>query len=135
MRGWQVSPAELEQCLLLHPAIFDAAVIGINRGDGRGELPRAYVVLHPGISSDLTEEAVRSFMNLRLSRYKSLDGGVVWIDKIPRSAAGKILKPLLRELAATEIARDELQAISRGEVKEKRKKASTRKNIALCSFL
>lgn len=103
VRGWQVSPAELEQCLLLHPAVLDAAVIGVDRGDGRGELPRAYIVLESTMST-LTDEAVRDFMDVRLSRYKALDGGIVRIDNIPRSAAGKILKPLLRKRAAKEYA-------------------------------
>lgn len=105
MRGWQVSPSELEQCLLLHPAVFDAAVIGIDRGDGRGELPRAYVVLDRAVSS-LTDEAIRNFMDVNLSRYKALDGGIVQINKIPRNTSGKILKPILRDLAAVEIAKE-----------------------------
>ncbi|KUI57336.1 4-coumarate--CoA ligase-like 1 [Cytospora mali] len=101
VRGWQVSPAELEQCLLLHPQIHDAAVIGIDFNDGRGELPRVYIALREP-TNPISDDEIRAFMNKRLSRYKTPDGGIVRIDRIPRSAAGKILKHILREMAAKE---------------------------------
>ena len=101
VRGWQVSPAELEAALLLHPDISDAAVVGIRlRHNDETELPRAYVVKKPG--SDLSEHEVKLFMALRVARYKNLDAGVAFIDTIPRSSAGKILKGRLKDQAAAE---------------------------------
>lgn len=99
VRGWSVSPAELEQCLLGHPGIEDAAVIGFDQNDGRGELPRAYIV-PTNTRIPLTDEEIRIFMGQHLARYKALDGGIFRIDKIPRSASGKILKPVLRQLSS-----------------------------------
>ena len=101
VRGWQVSPAELEAALLLHPDISEAAVVGIRlKQSDEAELPRAYVVKDP--DSDLSECEVKRFMALRVARYKNLDGGVAFVDTIPRSSAGKILKGRLRDQAAAE---------------------------------
>ena len=55
----QVAPAELEELLLTHPSIADAAVIGVP-DDRAGELPRAYVVLKPG--AKVTQDAVKDFV-------------------------------------------------------------------------
>lgn len=102
VRGWQVSPAELEAALLFHPNISDAAVIGVrSRHDEDAELPRAYVVSKP--RSPITEDEVRAFMAVRVARFKNLDGGVVFVNTIPRSSTGKILKNVLRERAAVEV--------------------------------
>lgn len=72
--------------------------------------------------ASLTDEAVRNFMNVRLSRYKALDGGIVQVDEIPRSASGKILKPMLRKLAAKEVAEEVFAA---GEQSGAGERAST----------
>ncbi|KAL2399759.1 Phenylacetyl-CoA ligase epaB [Exophiala dermatitidis] len=120
VRGFQVAPAEIEGVLLSNPNILDAAVIGVNPGPGSGsiasskdsdnagnskdiELPRAYVVRKPGLTErDLNEEAVKAWCRERLAKYKELAGGVRFIDAIPRNAAGKPLKRLLRERAKAE---------------------------------
>lgn len=90
----------------MHPEIVDAAVIGVVRGDA--ELPRAYVVRRPesAAAKDLTEEAVKNYCAGKLAKYKSLEGGVAFVDAIPRNASGKILKRLLRELAKKELGGD-----------------------------
>ena len=102
-----MSPSELEQCLLTHPDIRDAAVIGIDSKDGRGELPRAYVVLK---FEDIivSDEQILTFMGRRLAKYKALAGGIVRIRAIPRNPSGKILKRLLRERAAKELRGEDL---------------------------
>jgi 4-coumarate--CoA ligase len=51
----------------------------------------------------VTEEDVRKFSSERLARYKNLDGGVKFVDAIPKNASGKILKNQLREQAKKEI--------------------------------
>jgi acyl-coenzyme A synthetase/AMP-(fatty) acid ligase len=101
VRGFQVAPAELEGVLLHHPDITDAAVVGIQHSKEESELPRAYIVRRPG--SNLTEEEVRKFSSERLAMYKNLDGGVKFVDEIPKNASGKILKSQLRERAKKEI--------------------------------
>jgi len=102
VRGWQVSPAELEAALLLHPDISDAAVIGVMLPEGETELPRAYIVKSLD-KPTLSESDILEYMVKCLARYKSLDGGVIFVDAIPRNAAGKILRGTLREQAAAAV--------------------------------
>lgn len=102
VRGWQVSPAELEAALLLHPDISDAAVIGVMLPEGETELPRAYIVKSLD-KPTLSEADAREYMAKCLARYKSLDGGVVFVDAIPRNAAGKVLRGTLRDQAAAAV--------------------------------
>ena len=105
VRGWQVSPAELQAVLMLHPDILDAAVIGIlHPNDDTTETPRAYVVKVPGSDVDLAD--IKNHMSNYLARYKSLDGGVVFVDSIPKNPAGKILRRVLRERANSELQSD-----------------------------
>ena len=103
VRAFQVAPAEIEAALLSHPHIIDAAVIGVDSGEGGDQLPRAYVVRRPGNDGDpLTEQDVKRFMNERLAKYKRLEGGVRFVPAIPKNQSGKILKRLLREQAQRE---------------------------------
>jgi acyl-coenzyme A synthetase/AMP-(fatty) acid ligase len=87
----------LEGVLLSHASVQDAAVVGI-RDDFSGELPRAFVVLHEGIpKSENTKDALISFVKSKCTRAKWLDGGLMFLDTIPKSASGKILRRLLRD--------------------------------------
>lgn len=104
VRGWQVSPTELENCLLTHPAILDAAVIGVEDDKASGELPRAYVVLRQQSGGPTISEAdVQGYFHTRLAKYKALAGGVRIIDSIPKGSSGKVLRKLLKEMAVREI--------------------------------
>lgn len=96
-KGIQVAPAELEGLLLSHPLIEDAAVIGVP-GDGT-EVPRAYVQAD---KNKISEEEIKAFVKSKLAPYKQIRGGVVYLDQIPRSAVGKILRKDLRDLAKRE---------------------------------
>ena len=91
MRGWQVSPAELEGILRAHPEIVDAAVIGVKYKNS--EAPRALVVTR---SKDLSEAKVKAYISDLLVSYKHLDGGVRFVENIPKSPSGKILRKLLQ---------------------------------------
>jgi len=99
VKGFQVAPAELEDLLLSHPAVADCAVIGLPC-ESHGEKPRAYVVL--GAGKKATQKDIADFVASKLSGFKHLRGGVVFVDSIPKSAAGKILRRLLRDQAAAE---------------------------------
>ncbi|KAF1835166.1 4-coumarate-CoA ligase-like protein [Decorospora gaudefroyi] len=101
VKGLQVAPAELEAILLDHPEVQDAAVIGVTvNGD---ELPRAYIM--PQSMDKATPETagnIKAWLAERVSRHKRLDGGVYFIDAVPKNPSGKILRKQLREKAALE---------------------------------
>jgi len=92
----QVAPAELEALLLTHPKVQDAAVIGVEIPGT--EAPRAYIVK----GGDITEQEIKDFVKGKVAGYKQLRGGVVFIDVVPKSPSGKILRKDLRELAKKE---------------------------------
>ncbi|KUM68117.1 4-coumarate--CoA ligase family protein [Streptomyces griseorubiginosus] len=95
-KGYQVPPAELEALLLTHPAITDAAVIGITDDEGE-EIPKAFVVRRPG--TDLTGDEVIEFVARRVAPYKKVRR-VEFVGAIPKSASGKILRKDLRSPTA-----------------------------------
>ncbi|KAF2851722.1 4-coumarate-CoA ligase-like protein [Plenodomus tracheiphilus IPT5] len=101
VKGLQVAPAELEALLLDHPDVQDVAVIGVhNNGD---ELPRAYIMPQsPDRATPEVAENIKSWLAERVSRHKRLEGGVHWIDAVPKNPSGKILRKLLREKVALE---------------------------------
>ena len=92
-KGFQVAPAELEALLLTHADIADAAVIPKPDAEA-GEIPKAYVVVKPGAT--ITEAAIIDFVGSRLSPQKRVRE-VEFIDAIPKSAAGKILRRILAD--------------------------------------
>jgi len=94
-KGFQVAPAELEALLLTHPQIADAAVIG-RPDDEAGEIPVAYVVLKPG--QNTTAADIQHFVAEQVASYKQIRK-LTFIDAIPKSASGKILRRVLRDHA------------------------------------
>ena len=92
-KGFQVPPAELEALLVNHPKIADVAVIGVPDEEA-GELPKAFVVAAPGV--DVTAEEVMEFSGEHLASYKRVRQ-VEFIDEIPKSLSGKILRRELRD--------------------------------------
>jgi 4-coumarate--CoA ligase len=94
-KGFQVPPAELEAMLLTHPQVADAAVIGLP-DDEAGEIPAAYVVLKPG--QDVTAADIQSFVAEKVASYKQVRR-LTFVDAIPKSASGKILRRVLRDQA------------------------------------
>jgi fatty-acyl-CoA synthase len=90
--GENVFPAEVEELLLVHPAVEEAAVIGVEDAE-YGQRLKAFVVCAPG--GRVTEEAIKRYVHDRLARFKT-PREVVFVDVLPRTATGKVLK---RELA------------------------------------
>ncbi|GAA5029620.1 AMP-binding protein [Microbacterium fluvii] len=91
-KGYQIAPAELEALLLGHPAVLDVAVIGV-LDDERQEIPKAFVVAAP--DSALTPEDVMTFVAEHVAPYKKVRR-VEFVDAIPKSSSGKILRKDLR---------------------------------------
>lgn len=102
-KGFQVPPAELEGILASHPSINDVAVIGVYDKDQASELPRAYVVPAGGLGKGEKEaKEIVEWLNSRVANHKKLRGGVRFVDEIPKSVSGKILRRLLKEKALKE---------------------------------
>jgi acyl-CoA synthetase (AMP-forming)/AMP-acid ligase II len=95
-KGYQVAPAELEALLLSHPAVADAAVIP-SPDEAAGEVPKAFVVLR----DSATPDEIIAFVAARVAPYKKVRR-VEFVDQIPKSPSGKILRRILveRERAA-----------------------------------
>lgn len=101
--GFQVPPAQLEALLVAHPAVFDVAVIGVYSEEKATELPRAYIVLVEGHRADANmEKDLHEWLNKQVVPYKRLRGGIRFVEAIPKSAAGKILRRVLVEQAKNE---------------------------------
>ena len=91
-KGYQVAPAVLEAVLLTNPKIADAAVIGVPDEDGQ-EIPKAFVVIQAG--SELSEDDVIEFVASKVAPHEKVRR-VEFIDVIPKSTSGKILRKDLR---------------------------------------
>ncbi|KVI06105.1 4-coumarate--CoA ligase 1-like isoform X1 [Cynara cardunculus var. scolymus] len=95
-KGFQVAPAELEALLLTHPDISDAAVVPM-KDEAAGEVPVAFVVKS---NVDVTEDDIKQFISKQVVFYKRIKR-VFFIEAIPKSPSGKILRKELRaKLAA-----------------------------------
>ncbi|KAK2675351.1 AMP-dependent synthetase/ligase [Fusarium oxysporum f. sp. vasinfectum] len=99
VNGHQVAPAELEAHLLSHPYVSDCAVIQ-TPNDKTGEVPKAYIVKSDACGGQPDEALARAIckhVEDHKQRYKWLGGGVEFIETIPKSPSGKILRRLLRD--------------------------------------
>jgi acyl-CoA synthetase (AMP-forming)/AMP-acid ligase II len=99
-KGYQVPPAELEALLLTHPLIADAAVVAQPDEEG-GEIPRAFVVLQAGAT--MSADEVIDFVAARVAPHKKVRM-VDFIDLVPKSASGKILRKDLKGRPVTTAA-------------------------------
>lgn len=98
--AYQVAPAELEGILLGHPSVADAAVIPASDEES-GEIPKAFIVKKA--DATLTADEVMSFVAERVAAYKKVRA-VEFIEEIPKSASGKILRRVLIERERQKIA-------------------------------
>jgi long-chain acyl-CoA synthetase len=93
--GYKVWPREVEDVLYQHPAVREAAVIGVPDAY-RGETVKAFVALKPGHEGRIEPEALIAFCKERLAAYK-YPRQLVIIPEIPKTATGKMLRRVLRE--------------------------------------
>lgn len=104
-RGETVYPREVEEVLRQHPAVSEAAVIGVPDHD-YGEVIKAYVVAKPG--SFITEQALIAHCTGLLARYK-IPSAVEFRQELPRTVIGKVLRRTMRAQAAQASAEEQLQ--------------------------
>jgi fatty-acyl-CoA synthase len=91
--GENISTVEIEQALLTHAAVLDAAVIGVP-DEKWGERPKAFVVLKPGGEAD--EQELIDHVKSKIARYKA-PKAVAFLDELPKTSTGKVPKFELRE--------------------------------------
>jgi fatty-acyl-CoA synthase len=90
--GENISSVEVEGALLRHPAVDEAAIVGLP-SERWGETPHAFVVLRPGATA--SEDDLRAFLRDRIAHFK-VPRGVTFVDALPKTATGKIQKFILR---------------------------------------
>ncbi|KAM5347390.1 hypothetical protein ACJ41O_010395 [Fusarium nematophilum] len=99
VKGHQVAPAELETHLLTHPAVSDCAVVPVQDAYA-GEVPKAYVVKAKEAKRRPESDVIRDIarhVEEHKAKHKWLKGGIKFVDIIPKSPSGKILRRLLRD--------------------------------------
>ncbi|ANK93361.1 MULTISPECIES: AMP-binding protein [Rhizobium] len=99
--GYRIGPAEIEDCLIGHPAVQLAAAVG--KPDAvRTEIVKAYIVLSPGhLPSEALAAEIREWVKMRLSMHE-YPREVEFVESLPLTTTGKVIRRLLREKAAAE---------------------------------
>ncbi|MEM3593640.1 MAG: AMP-binding protein, partial [Candidatus Jordarchaeaceae archaeon] len=97
-KGHSVYPREIEEVLFQHPAVLEAAVIGVPDPEA-GENIKAFVVLKPDYKGKVTEEEIKNWLKERVAAYK-YPRFVEFIDALPKTIVGKVLRRVLREKEA-----------------------------------
>lgn len=119
-KGFQVAPAELEGYLTGHELVDDVAVVGVKSTALDTEVPRAYIVRKGGLCAVQHNDArdIIQWLDERVAKYKRLRGGVKFVNAVPKSASGKILRRTLKSRATKEFGEEEKSIIdSRYEAK------------------
>jgi acetyl-CoA synthetase len=94
--GYRMGPAEIEDCLIKHPAVSMAAVIGAP-DEVRGQIVKAFLVLKPAFqASDALKEEIRQFVKTRLAAHE-YPREIEFINELPMTATGKIMRKNLRQ--------------------------------------
>jgi HIP---CoA ligase len=93
--GFNVYPAEVEQVLMRMDGVVDVAVVGI-ADERMGEVGKAYVVVSPGSTTEVTPDAVIAYAKEKLANFK-VPRQVQLLDALPRNLGGKVLKTALRD--------------------------------------
>ena len=102
--GYRIGPAEIESCLVKHPAVANAAVIG-KPDETRGSIVKAFIVLQPGHSpSDVLVEQIQTHVRGRLAPYE-YPREIEFIDALPMTTTGKVQRKELRKREEQKLAR------------------------------
>ncbi|WP_170357334.1 AMP-binding protein [Ruegeria arenilitoris] len=97
--GYRIGPAEIEDCLLTHPAVATVGVVG-KPDPLRTEIVKAYVVLKPG--SEASEQELQDWVKDRLAHY-SYPREVAFVQDLPLTVTGKVIRKELKRRASEEI--------------------------------
>ena len=100
--GYRIGPAEIEDCLLTHPAVATVGVIG-KPDPLRTEIVKAYVVLKPGARA--TADTLQTFVKERLATY-SYPREIEFLDNLPMTVTGKVIRKELKRRAISELETD-----------------------------
>ncbi|QBS36631.1 benzoate-CoA ligase family protein [Thermaerobacter sp. FW80] len=98
--GYNISPAEVEEALLLHPAVRECAVVGVPDPD-RGQVVKAFIVLAEGVTAtDELARQLQDFVKQTIAPYK-YPRAIEFCDALPRTATGKLQRFVLRQRSGT----------------------------------
>ena len=97
--GYRIGPAEIEDCLMTHPAVATVGVVG-KPDEMRTEIVKAYVVLKPGVTA--TEAELQDHVKKRLAQY-SYPREVAFLKALPMTVTGKVIRKELKALAIAEV--------------------------------
>ena len=94
--GYRIGPAEIESCLVKHPAVANAAVIG-KPDEARGQIVKAFIVLQPGeTTSQALIDGIQQHVRARLAPYE-YPREIEFIDALPMTTTGKVQRKELRK--------------------------------------
>lgn len=112
-KGFQVPPAELEGYLTDHELVDDVVVVGVNSEELGTEIPRAYIVRKGGMKAVQKgdEQKIIDWMNAKVANHKKLRGGIKFVETVPKSASGKLLRRLLKDQARKEYTEEEQRKV------------------------
>jgi acetyl-CoA synthetase len=100
--GYRIGPAEIEECLMRHPAVALAAVVGVP-DPIRGEVIKAFIVARDGVAVDEPLESdLQQFVKVRLAAYQ-YPRVVAFVPELPLTTTGKIRRAELRQRCAEEV--------------------------------
>jgi acyl-CoA synthetase (AMP-forming)/AMP-acid ligase II len=108
-KGFQVPPAELEGYLANHELVDDVAVVGVESQELGTEVPRAYVVRKGGLKAvqQGDDKVIIDWLSKKVANHKKLRGGIKFVDAVPKSVSGKILRRVLKDQAKKEFKDEE----------------------------
>ena len=93
--GYNIAPVEVEYTIIKHPAVLEAAVVGVP-DQYRGETIKAFVVLREEFKGRVDEDEIMSFCKERLATFK-VPKMLEYVEALPKNALGKTLRRVLRE--------------------------------------